>query len=66
MPCAFEPVQNISTSGVIDLVKGVGISFLDGHGIALPVATNIRVIRVETEYPGGEVEDEEQGQHDPL
>lgn len=31
---AFEPVENVSASGVVDLVKWVSIGFLDGHSIA--------------------------------
>lgn len=34
MPGALEPVEDICASRVVDLVEGVCIRFLDGHGIA--------------------------------
>lgn len=34
MPGALEPVEDICASCVVDLVEGVCVGFLDGHGIA--------------------------------
>lgn len=44
VPGAFEPVEDVCASCVIDLVKGMSIRFLHGHGVAFPVATNIWII----------------------
>lgn len=34
MPGALEPVEDVCASCVIDLVKGVSVGFLHGHGVA--------------------------------
>lgn len=34
MPGALEPVEDIGASRVVDLIEGVCVRFLDGHGIA--------------------------------
>ena len=34
MPGAFKPVEDVGASGVVDLVKGVSVGLLDGHGVA--------------------------------
>lgn len=49
VPGALEPVEYICTSCVVDLIKGVCIRLLHSHGIALPVATHIGVLRVQSE-----------------
>lgn len=49
VPGTLEPVEDVSTSCVVDLIKGVCIRLLHGHGIALPVATHIGVLRVQSE-----------------
>lgn len=61
VPGALEPVEDICASCVVDLVEGVCIGFLDGHGIALPVAAHIGVLRVQGEGGLQEREDNEPG-----
>lgn len=34
VPCAFKPVENVSASGVVDLVERVSVGLLDRHSIA--------------------------------
>lgn len=34
MPGTLEPVEDVCASRVVDLIKGVCVRFLDGHGIA--------------------------------
>lgn len=31
--CAFEPVEDVCASGVVDLVKRMSVRLLDGDGI---------------------------------
>lgn len=49
VPGALEPVEDVCTSCVVDLVKGVCVRLLHCHSIALPVATHIGVLRVQSE-----------------
>lgn len=35
MPGALEPVQDVGTACVVDLIKGVSVGLLDGHGVAV-------------------------------
>lgn len=48
VPGTLEPVEDVCTSCVVDLIKGVCIRLLHSHGIALPVATHIGVFRVQS------------------
>lgn len=34
MSGAFEPVEDVGAAGVVNLVEGVSVGLLDGHGVA--------------------------------
>lgn len=59
VPGALEPVEDICASCVVDLVEGVCVRFLDGHGIALPMAAHVGVLGVQGEDGLQEGEDNE-------
>lgn len=42
MSSALEPVEDVSAAGVIDLVKGMSVRLLHGHGITERTERSVR------------------------
>lgn len=62
MSGAFEPVEDVGASGIVDLVKRMSVRLLNSHCIALPVTADIGVIRVEAPCADNEAQNSQHRQ----